>query len=350
MYRGCKDYMTKQNTNYQRNPPKSAKSDNIALIGAGYWGKNLLRVFNQLGVLKIICDIDKKLLEDKKNEYPDLLTTTNFEAILKDKDIKAVVIASSAATHYKLAKTALEAGKDVFVEKPLALKIKEGEELAKLARKRKRILMVGHLLLYHPAIIELRKIIKKGDMGDIHYIWSNRLNFGKLRREENVLWSFAPHDISVIIELLGMPIRVSARGKSYVQKNIPDITITLFEFKNNQSAHIFVSWLNPFKEQKLSVIGSKAMAVFDDQAKDKLVVYSHKVKLNNYKCPEAIKSEGKTIKIPFKEPLVEEAKHFLECIKERKQPKTDSNEALKVLKVLNACQKSLGEKKKGIKL
>lgn len=318
---------------------------NIALIGAGYWGRNLVRVFFELGVLKTICDLDKKILEERKKEYPELQTTTNFEEILNDKHIQGIVIASPAATHYKLVKAALNAGKDVFVEKPLALKIKEGEEIVKLAQKKKRILMVGHLLLYHPAIITLENLIKMGELGEVRYIWSNRLNFGKLRREENVLWSFAPHDIAVIIDILGMPQSVIAVGKNYLQKDIADITLSSFEFKHNKAAHIFVSWINPFKEQKLSVIGSKAMAVFDDQAKEKLIVYPHKVKWLKNKNPEAIKTEGKIIKIPEKEPLKEEAKHFLECIKKRKTPKTDGKEALNVLKVLDACQKSMNKHK-----
>jgi len=327
--------------NYPCNPHKSVKSANTALVGCGYWGKSLVRVFYKLGALKIICDKDKKILEERKKEYPGLQVTTNFDRILKDKEIKGIVIATPAATHYKLTKQSLLAGKDVFVEKPLALKVKEGKELVKIAKKKKLILMVGHLLLYHPAMVKLEEIIKKGELGDIRYIWSNRLNFGKLRREENVLWSFAPHDISVIIDILGIPERVIAMGKSYLQQNIPDVTLSFLEFRNRRAAHIFVSWLNPFKEQKLSVIGSEAMAVFDDQAKNKLIVYHHKVVWQKDKNPEAMRAKGEIINIPEKEPLVEEAKHFLECVKKRKTPRTDGKEALDVLKVLDACQKSL---------
>lgn len=323
---------------------------NIAIIGVGYWGKNLVRVFDQLGVLKIICDSNKKILLERKKDFPKLKISTNFLKILKDKEIKAIVIATPAATHYKLAKEALLAGKDVFVEKPLALKVKEGKELVELAQKKKKILMVGHLLLYHPAIIKLQEMIKKGELGDIYYIWSNRLNFGKLRKEENVLWSFAPHDISIIIDVLGMPEKVITVGKDYIQnKIIPDITLTFLEFKKRKTAHIFVSWLNPFKEQKLSIIGSKAMAVFDG-VKNELVIYFHKIRWQENKNPEAIKAKGKIIKVSKKEPLLEEVKHFLECIKTREKPKTDGEEALKVLKVLDACQKSLSKKGKITKL
>lgn len=313
---------------------------NIGIIGAGYWGKNLVRVFNELNVLKIVCDLDKKILEKRKKEYPNLEFTTDFSKILKDKDIKAVAVSTPSATHHRLAKRALQAGKDVFVEKPLALKVKEGEELVKLARNKKKILMVGHLLLYHPAIVELKKLIKKGELGEVRYIYSNRLNFGKFRREENVLWSFAPHDISLVIDILGMPQEVLAVGKSYLRLNIPDVTLSVLKFRNNQAAHIFVSWLNPFKEQKLSVIGSKKMAVFNG-VENKLTIYSHKIKNHENRNPEAVKKKGKPIKIPSLEPLKEEAKHFLECVKNKTKPKTAGEEGLKVLKVLNLCQKSL---------
>ncbi len=327
----------------------SHTSKNIALVGGGYWGKNLIRVFNQLNVLKVICDLDKEILAKRKKEYPNLKITTDFSEILEDKEIKAVVISAPAVIHYKLAKESLLEGKDVFVEKPLALKVSEGEELVKLARQHKRILMVGHLLLYHPAIIKLREAIKNGELGDIRYVWSNRLNFGKLRKEENVLWSFAPHDISVIVDILGIPERVIAIGKAYLQANIPDITLTSLDFRKGKSAHIFVSWLNPFKEQKLSVIGSKAMAVFDG-VKNELVIYSHKVMWHKDEDPEAIKAKGRTIRFPKKEPLLEEAKHFLRCIETREKPKTDSCEGLNVVKILNACQRSLNKQSKPIRL
>jgi len=323
---------------------------NIAVVGAGYWGKNLVRVFHQLGTLRLVCDTNKDNLQRTKKEYPELEITDDFSKVLEDDEIKAVVIATPAITHFKLAKLAFINQKDVFVEKPLALSVKEGRELVNLAKKKRKILMIGHLLFYHPAFVELKRRVKKGELGKIRYIWSNRLNFGKLRREENVLWSFAPHDISLIVDLLGMPSCVQALSKSYLQHNIPDITLTFLKFKGDRAAHIFVSWLNPFKEQKLAVIGSKKMAVFDDQAKDKLVMYSHKVKWDKNNFPQAIKDEGKVIKIKNKEPLLEEAKHFLECIKKRKKPMTDGQEGLMVLEVLDACQRSLEKRGKIINI
>lgn len=316
---------------------------NIAIIGAGYWGKNLVRVFNDLSVLKSVCDLN---LKNIKKEYPNLFFTENFKDILGDEEIKAVVISTPAATHYDFVKSSLLSGKDVFVEKPLALDVKKGEELVELAKQKKSILMVGHLLIYHPAVTRLKELIKRGELGDIRYIWSNRLNFGKLRKEENVLWSFAPHDISVIIDILGEPKKVLAVGKDYLQNNIPDVTLTSLEFNNQVSSHIFVSWLNPFKEQKLAVVGSEAMAVFDDQSDNKLVIYPHKIEWLDENIPEAIKVEGKIINIPTKEPLKEEVRHFIECLQKRKRPKTDGEEALMVLRVLDACQRSLDQKSK----
>lgn len=326
---------------------------NIGLIGAGYWGKNLVRVFFELGVLKIICDLDKNILAERKKEHPGLEITEKFNDILNDKDIKGVVVSAPAVLHYKLTKKALLAGKDVFVEKPLSLKVKEAEELVKLAKKDKRILMVGHLLLYHPAIKKLKELIKKKELGEVHYIYSNRLNFGKLRTEENVLWSFAPHDVAVIIDLmediLGMPkkVNVISVGKSYLQKKIPDTTLSFFQFNKGKAAHIFVSWLNPFKEQKLSIIGSKGMVVFDDQSQEKLTLFKHKIGWKK-EIPEAIKDEGQVIKIGNEEPLKEEAKHFFKCIAKRKKPITDGTEGLEVLKILDACQKSIDKNGKVI--
>lgn len=312
----------------------------IALIGAGYWGKNHLRVFNQLAVLKTVCDLNEKILEDRKKEYPELRFTTDISEVLEDREIKAVVIATPAIAHYELAKKALERGKDVFVEKPLALNLEDGRELVKLAEEKNLILMVGHLLHYHPAVIELKSMIDKGELGEIRYVCSNRLNLGKLRQEENVLWSFAPHDISIIIDILGMPQKVSAIGKSYLQENVPDVTLSILEFEKNKTAHIFVSWLNPFKEQKLSIIGSEKMAVFDG-VENKLVIYPHRIRNNEDGAPELIKADGQLIDIPFRETLMEQAKYFLRCLENREKPKTDGKNGLNVLKVLDECQKSL---------
>ena len=314
----------------------------IAVIGAGYWGKNLVRNFWELGALSTVCDAGIDRLQVFKSKYPDIKTTSSFKEVLKDEDIKGVVIATPAVHHYQMTKEALLSHKDVFVEKPLALKISEGEELVSLAKEQKRILMVGHILQYHPAVIKLKEMIEAGELGKIQYIYSNRLNIGKLRTEENILWSFAPHDISVILMLLNEePIRVTAFGGRYITEGVYDTTLTTLEFKNGIRGHIFVSWLHPYKEQKLIVVGTKAMAVFDDVSKEKLFIYPHKIDYIGGKIPIAQKVEYYNIPLENKEPLKEELKHFIECINERKQPQTDGEEGLRVLRILEKAERYL---------
>src|SRR5229473_6026439 len=247
----------------------------VSVVGAGYWGKNLVRNYHSLGVLESVCDVDNKSLDVIRKEYC-IPTTNDYDAVLSDPVVNAVVIAAPAALHYDLAKLALRLGKHVFVEKPLALHTGEGRELVNLANKQGSVLMVGHILEYHPAIVELTRLIREGHLGKIQYIYSSRLNLGKLRTEENILWSFAPHDISVILRILGeLPSRVSAHGGSYINPRIFDTTLTTCDFNSGAKAHIFVSWIHPFKEQKLAIVGGKKMAVFDDTQVDrKLILYS----------------------------------------------------------------------------
>jgi UDP-2-acetamido-3-amino-2,3-dideoxy-glucuronate N-acetyltransferase len=230
----------------------------------------------------------------------------------------------------------------VFIEKPLALNLKNGSELVELAKSKDRILMVGHILQYHPAAIKLKGLIDNGGIGSVQYIYSNRLNIGKLRVEENILWSFAPHDISLILWLIGEePDRVLSFGGDYISKGIYDTTLTMLQFRDCVKAHIFVSWLHPFKEQKLIVVGSKGMAVFDDLSEEKLFIYPHKIAWVNGKIPVAQEADFYTIPVEKKEPLKEELKHFIDCIEERSKPKTDGYEGLRVLKVLEQAEYSL---------
>ncbi len=318
----------------------------VGLIGLGYWGKNLLRNFYELNVLHSACDSDAELLSQKKEQYPTVHYTTSFKELLLSPEIKAIAIATPAVTHYKLIKESLLAGKDVFVEKPLALTVAEGEELARLAVKEKRILMVGHILAYHPAVKKLKELISSGDLGKIQYIYSNRLNIGKLRTEENILWSFAPHDISVMLMLIDEePVNVRASGEDYINRGIYDTTMTTLEFKNGVKGHIFVSWLHPFKEQKLVVIGSKAMAVFDDVSEEKLFIYPHKIEWKDGKIPVAQKAEYQVVPVDSKEPLKLELNHFVECVLKREKPLTDGYEALRVLKVLELAETSLSSQR-----
>ena len=319
------------------------QATSIAVIGSGYWGKNLVRNFHQLGALKIICDKNETTVNQIKRQYTDIEACSDLEEVLGHKDIKAVVVATPAETHFTLVNKALSAGKHVFVEKPLALTEKEGQQLVKLAEQNELILMVGHILHYHPALMKLKELINSGELGKIQYLYSNRLNIGKIRNEENILWSFAPHDISVILMLLGeMPESVYATGGSYLQRKIPDTTLTTMDFPSGVKAHIFVSWLHPYKEQKLVVVGDKKMAVFNDVSEDKLLLYQHRIDWLD-RIPVASKEEAEVVPVPTEEPLKAECQHFLECIENKQQPRTDGQEGLRVLKILQASQASLDD-------
>jgi UDP-2-acetamido-3-amino-2,3-dideoxy-glucuronate N-acetyltransferase len=315
---------------------------NIAVVGCGYWGKNLVRNFAELGALHTICDTEVERLGSFGSEYPAIKRTQDFSKVLKDKRIKGLAIATPAETHFTLAREAIMAGKDVFVEKPLSLHVTEGTELVDLASQKDRVLMVGHLLEYHPAIIKLKEIIDEGGLGKISYIYSTRLNLGKFRSEENILWSFAPHDISVILLLLNeMPTQVSAHGGTYLNREIADVTMTTMTFASGVMSHIFVSWLHPYKEQKLVIVGDKKMAVFDDVSpKEKLFLFSHRIDWIE-RLPVPRKEDAEVVPISETEPLKAECQHFLDCIETRRQPKTDGHNGLRVLEILQSCQQSL---------
>ena len=314
---------------------------NIAVVGAGYWGKNLARNFYNIGALKVICDTNNLLEENYRQNYPDIHFTTSYSDVLKDRAIEAIAIATPAATHFTLAMEALRQDKHVFVEKPLALKVDEGEQLVSFAREHSRFLMVGHILQYHNAVTKLKKLVDEGELGKVQYICSNRLNIGKIRTEENILWSFAPHDISVILMLLNEePEEIYATGGEYLQQQVADVTLTTLDFPSGVKAHIFVSWLHPFKEQKLVVIGDKKMAVFDDLTKDTLVLFPHEVQWL-HRIPVANKGKAEVIHVDMTEPLKAECQHFLECIENGHKPKTDGDEGLRVLRVLEASQRSI---------
>jgi UDP-2-acetamido-3-amino-2,3-dideoxy-glucuronate N-acetyltransferase len=314
----------------------------VAVVGCGPWGKNLLRNFSALGELHTACDVDTDRLAAVQRDYPDAAVTTDFGEVLGDEGIVAVAIASPAVTHYQMAREALLAGKHVFVEKPLALNVVDGRDLVALARDRGRALMVGHLMRYHPATEKLKELVDAGELGRIQYIYSNRLNLGRFRTEENILWSFAPHDISTIIYLLGeVPASVAAYGGSYLSAGIPDVTVTTLEFANGVRSHVFVSWLHPFKEQKLVVVGDRKMAVFDDVKKtDKLTLLPHSVEwIDRHPVPRA--EDAEVVEFAADEPLRRECQHFLDCIESGRTPFTDGQEGLRVLDVLQRCQESL---------
>jgi len=321
----------------------STHEAHIAVIGCGYWGKNIVRNFHELGALRWICDVKGEIAHEAGQKY-EVRTTDNPAEVLADPEVQAVAIAAPASEHYQLATQCLQADKHVFVEKPLALHLQEGRRLVELARGRKRLLMVGHILQYHPAILKLKELITQGELGKINYIYSSRLNLGKLRTEENILWSFAPHDISAILFLLDeIPAKVASQGGAYLNPQITDTTLSTCEFRSGVKAHIFVSWLHPFKEQKLAIVGGKKMAVFDDtEPERKLVLYSHRIDWLA-RTPVAHKDGGELVALPADEPLRRECEHFLHCIATGETPRTDGENGIRVLQVLEACGRSLNQ-------
>ncbi len=323
----------------------------LALVGAGFWGKNLARNFHDLGVLKIICDASEEALQSSKKKYPEVSTTISFSDVLVRQDIDAVVISTPAELHHSLARDSLLAGKHVFVEKPLAMKATEGEELVRLSHETGKILFVGHVLHYHPAIKTIKNLLKEGKLGKLQYIYSNRLNLGKFRREENILWSFAPHDISVILSLVQEePACVYARGSNILHPKIADSTLTHLKFPSGVDAHIFVSWLHPFKEQKLVVIGDRQMVVFDDVASidKKLILYPYSIQWGDG-VPVPDREDGIPLDLSedWEEPLALECRTFIDAISGSPFI-TDGQEGLRVLKVLEQAQTKMDQPEKDL--
>lgn len=313
----------------------------VAVVGCGYWGKNLVRNFAELGALGCVVDSDAARAQAFAKEYN--VPAASWTEVLENGSIDGVVIASPAVQHGQMVAAALDAGKHVFVEKPLTLDLQESKELCRKADAAGRALMVGHLLQYHPAFEKLKQMVQDGELGRLQYIYSNRLNFGKIRREENILWSFAPHDVSMILSLCGEePESVTAQGSYHLHGKIADLTTTHLSFPSGVDAHIFVSWLHPFKEQKLVVIGDRAMAVFDDGEPwaRKLSLYRHEVAWRDG-MPTANAADLQPIPLPEAEPLRLEATHFLECVANGTRPRTDGQEGMRVLSVLSAAQASL---------
>ncbi|RDD63564.1 Gfo/Idh/MocA family oxidoreductase [Ferruginivarius sediminum] len=315
----------------------------IAVVGCGYWGKNLVRNFHELNALAAVSDGNPGVAAEFGARYG--VPALSWENLLADDKVDAVAIAAPAAKHASLAREALTAGKDVYVEKPLALKVGDGEELCRLADEHGRVLMVGHLLQYHPAFLKLREMIRLGDIGRLQYVYSNRLNLGKFRREENILWSFAPHDISMILSLCGSePETVSAVGAYYLHRRVADVTTTHLDFPTGEQAHIFVSWLHPFKEQKLVVVADDGMLTFDDSQpwESKLTLYPHKVEWRD-NMPVPTKADAEPVSVEPAEPLRNECQHFIDCVTDRSRPRTDGREGLRVLKVLHRAETSLAQ-------
>jgi UDP-2-acetamido-3-amino-2,3-dideoxy-glucuronate N-acetyltransferase len=315
----------------------------IALVGCGYWGKNLCRNFHALSALGRVIDATESGQTQARLIAPGIEVSSHFEDALNDSEIHAIALATPAETHAELAIQAMKAGKDVFVEKPMALTLDDAEGMSSVATREGRILMVGHLLEYHPAVLKLRELIDSSELGKINYVYSNRLNFGKVRTEENALWSFAPHDVAVILRLMGQsPIEISATGGSYLTKGLADVTVSNLRFTDEARAHIFVSWLHPFKEQRLVVVGDQKMAIFNDISPygEKLLLYPQTVEFED-EIPVLKKEDAQFVEHSDIEPLREECRHFLDCVATRQPPLTDARSGIEVLKVLNACQSSI---------
>jgi predicted dehydrogenase len=308
----------------------------IAQIGCGYWGKNLARNFAELGVLAAVVDGDPATASAIGTQHS--VPVSDFDAVLADPAINGVALATPAVSHAEMAQRALRAGKNVFVEKPLALSPEDAIDVIATAKSAGRILMVGHLLQYHPAFAALRQLVASGGLGQLRYIFSNRMSLGKFRTEENVLWSFAPHDVSMVLALVnGEPTMLSCQGAAYVTPGVADWATLQMQFANGVTCHVQVSWHSPYKEQRLVVIGDDAMAIFDDAEQvweKKLAIYRHAIDRSGA-APTPIKSDAEYLAVPKGEPLRNECKHFVDCIADDRRPLTDGDEGLRVLRTLH---------------
>jgi len=338
----------------------------IGFVGVGYWGPNLLRNFLSTGNAEVtaVCDADKTKLETFKRSLPNASFVTDYEDVVKDGSLDAVVIATPARFHYDFAKRALSAGKSVFVEKPLAMTAAECEDLIKAADKAGKMIFVGHTFLYNQAVNVIKDYIEKGDLGDIYYLYSQRLNLGKVREDVDVMWNLAPHDVSIMLHLVkSKPKSVSARGFYHLRKDIADVAFITLEFENGVSSHIHVSWLDPNKVRKVTVVGSKKMVVYDDMAEDaRIVIYDKGIdkkhmdadlgKYDNYEKFLFIHRSGDILipKLSFTEPLKVEVASFVDCLRTGKKPVTDGEHGLETVRILEAATKSMKSEGKAIKL
>jgi predicted dehydrogenase len=323
----------------------------VGVVGLGYWGPNLARNFDRLpGVeLAYACDLDKGNLDKARGQFPNATVTDDLDKLLADASLDAVVVATSVPTHYALGKRVLDAGKHAFIEKPMALRAADAEDLVATAAAQGKLLMVGHLLEYHPGVRKVKELLEAGELGKTFYVYANRLNLGKVRADENALWSLGPHDISVINYLTGEePEEVSARGECYLQDGVEDVVFGYIKYPSGMIGHLHVSWLDPHKSRKITVVGSNKMVVFDDMEADrKVTVYEKgatttRTKFEDY--GEFVTLRFGDIHIPKisnEEPLKIECQHFVQCIRESKQPLSDGRDGLNVVRVLEAMERSL---------
>ncbi len=331
------------------NTDKDSKRTVVAVIGCGYWGPNLVRNFNQLPVsrVKYCCDLDDSRLKHMKALYPDVTITKDYSEILSDPEVEAVAVATPVTTHFAIAKSCLEAGKHVLVEKPVAASIAEAEELVRIAARVKRILFSGHTFLYNAAVVKMKELLDSGELGSIYYVSSVRVNLGLFQEDINVIWDLAPHDISILNFILGSePVTVSTFAKSYIRPGIEDVAFLVLEYPNNVVAHIHVSWLDPCKIRRTTLVGSKKMLVYDDTSTlEKIRVYDKGVTIQPHydtfgEFQLAYRFGDIVVpRINDVEPLKTECMHFIECIKNGTTPRTDGYQGLSVVKVVErACE------------
>jgi predicted dehydrogenase len=321
----------------------------VGVVGLGYWGPNLARNFDHLpdAELAWLCDASGDALERLARAFPSARTTASLEDLLGDESLDAVALATPVSTHAELARRVLEAGKDCFVEKPLGQSVEEAEWVVESAREAGRVLMVGHLLEYHPGVERMSELIEAGELGDVRYIYSNRLNLGQLRRDENALWSLGAHDVSVILRLAAEePYECRAVGESYVNEGVEDVVFCYLRFPSGLAAHMHLSWLDPHKERRFTVVGAKRMATFDDmEVERKLSVYDKGFDEDYSSYGEYIARSGDIFSphVPNEEPLRIECRHFLDCVRDGVEPRSGAESGLRVVRVLEALQRSLRE-------
>ena len=329
----------------------------VGVVGLGYWGPNVVRNMARVAELAWCCDLSAENRDRYAPQYPQTRFTADIDDLLSDETLDAVVIASSVPTHHPLGMRALAAGKHVFIEKPLAASAADARELVAAAEKGDRRLMVGHLLLFHPALTAVRDLIRSDELGEIYYLYGNRVNLGVVRADENALWSLGAHDVAVLLDLVGeRPVEAQARGECYVRPNVEDVVFGYLKFPSGTVAHLHLSWLDPHKTRKLTVVGSKKMVVFDDMETDrKVTIYDKSVSL-----PPSTDSYGEYVSVRFgdisiprianDEPLRLECQEFVDAIREARQPRCSGREGLAVVEVLEAMQTSLDDGGRVVKL
>lgn len=323
----------------------------LAVVGAGYWGPNLVRNAAEApgATLATICDLDQDRLTRMGRRHPEASLTTDFDSVLADDRIQAIIIATPAATHHDLGKRAMEAGKDVLVEKPLAMTSAECRDLVQVAARLDRVLMVGHTFIYNAAVKKIKELVDAGELGDLLYVYSSRVNLGRVRQDVNALWNVAPHDISIMNHVLGeLPVRVRATGRAYLQPGIEDVVFAVFEYPGGAVAHVHSSWLDPSKVRRTTFVGSHKMVVYDDiESEGKVKIYDKGVRRSG---PDGeygefqLRLHSGDIHIPkitFTEPLAEEIGHFVDCVRDRSEPRTPGADGVAIVAALEAAQKSI---------